>query len=132
MNSENHPGNRKWVDPNELQLGPIQHKSLPVKLLARIQRIHDTFAEVDGISLEDRIDAFRRDIHPENEVALWASVADAYQVFCEGRELAAEAKKEAYSVALMRSMTSAEEVLRRMNLKAFSREDAVDLLRGFR
>lgn len=132
MNSENNPRKPEWVDPNELEPGPIRHESLPVDLLGRIRRIHDTFAEIDGISLEDRIDSFRRDVHPENEVALWELVAEAYRGFCKGRGLSAEAKREAYSVALMRSMTSEEEVLKRVQLKVLSKEAAMDLLRRFR
>ncbi len=67
------------LDLDHIQPGPIRHKDLPESLLARIKKCHTTFAEVDPTPLDKAIEDFRRDGHPEKEIAVWEKIAAAYQ-----------------------------------------------------
>src|ERR1700742_5092959 len=65
----------EWVDVKTLQPGPIQHETLTKEQMARLEQIHQTFAEVDGFTLEKRIDDFKRDYDPDRELAIWERMA---------------------------------------------------------
>ena len=57
--------------------------------------------------------------------------AKAYRAYCHGRKLSTAAKKEAYWVVLLRSMASEKDVLERAKLKEISREDVIEVMKGF-
>lgn len=61
------------------QPGPIRHESLPPELVERIKKIQALLAEVDPTPLDKVIEDFRRDLHPEREVAIWEKIAADYQ-----------------------------------------------------
>ena len=69
---------RKDLDEH-LRPTPIRHKTLPDKLVERIKKYHTILAEVDPAPPETLIDDFRKDMHPEREVAIWEGIADKYQ-----------------------------------------------------
>ena len=121
---------RRWVDPKTLRKGPIRHESLSEDFLARVRKFHSMLAEVDGMTIEERVDCFRRDLHPENEIVVWEAIARAFERFCRARDLSADAKRDVYSLLLMRSMTTEAETLKRVDFKALSLDDADKLLRG--
>lgn len=123
-------GSVRWVDPGELRLSPIRRERLDDEKMARLEAIHETFAEVDRMTLEERLDGFLRDMNPDKELDVWEMMAWHYERFVESRPLSPEAKQEAYKVVLMRSMASEEDVLERVPLSALSREEAIDLMRG--
>ncbi len=62
-----------------LQRGPIQHAALPDALVQRVKKFKAVLIEVDPAPLEQTIEDFRRDLHPEREIAVWERVAGAYQ-----------------------------------------------------
>jgi len=45
--------------------------------------------------------------------------------------LSPEAKKDVFGVVLMRSMASKDQVLEKVKLKKLSKQEAVDVMRGF-
>ena len=104
---------REWVNAKSLTPGPVRRDSLTEEQTARLRRIHDTFSEVDGFTFEQRLDGFKRDMNPDQEIDVWERMAGAYERFCGTRQLSAEEKKDVYGLLLMRTMTSEEETLRR-------------------
>jgi hypothetical protein len=60
---------------SELKHGPIRHKNLPESLLNRITLIHRAFAPYLSPSLEQTIESFKRDMHPEREIRIWEKMA---------------------------------------------------------
>jgi len=120
----------QWVDPGELRLSPIRRERLSDEQMDRLEAIHETFAEVDGMTAEERLDGFLRDLSPDKELEVWEMMAWHYERFVESRSLSHEAKQEAYKVVLMRSMASEEDVLERVPLSALSRDEAIELMRG--
>jgi len=123
---------RKQVDVRSLKAGQVRHESLSPEVLARIRYLHETFHDVDAISLDERCDGFRRDVDPNRELAVWERMARIYRVFCHAHTVSPELRKEAYSVLLMRSMTSEEEVRDRLPIECLSADQVEDLLAGFR
>lgn len=119
------------VPLDRLQPGPIRHEVLGEELVERISRLQETFEEVDGSSLEEWIDNFRRDLDPESEVLVWEDMAAAYTKYCDGRDLALTEKQDVYSLVLLRSMMPSERVLGRAQLKLLSSEQAVEVLSGY-
>lgn len=127
-------GERRATDPTTappLQRGPIRHDSLPAEQVARLTRLQQIFAEVDPTPLAGWIDDFRRDQHPEREIAIYEAMARAYTGYCQGRDLDVAAKREVFSVVLTRSGAPDEEVLERLTqgeLHTLTRDDVKAIL----
>lgn len=67
----------KNVKVADLVSGPIRNELTP-KQKARIKVIHEVFLEVFPATLEESFDDFRRDMHPDREIAIWESMAKTY------------------------------------------------------
>ena len=106
------PNTREWVDPAQLKAGPIRHEALKEKQLERVTYLQSVFREVDPTPLEKWIEDFRRDENPD-------------------RDLSIAAKKEVYGVVLMRSGAPDAEVLKHLNLKKLTLQDAKEIMALF-
>ncbi|MFN7289881.1 MAG: hypothetical protein ACK5YR_09105 [Pirellula sp.] len=124
-------GTVRWVDPKEIHQGPVQRDSLTDEQTERIKVLQQTFVEIDGQTIDQWIDSFKRDLNPDKELAIWERMARAYTAFCHSRELSLDEKKEAYKIVLLRSMASPEDVLARIELKLISKIDAEIIMSGF-
>ena len=120
-----------WIDPNKVEQGPIQHKSLPPELVARIERVHAIFADVDGTPLEKWLDDFKRDLHPDENVRIWEDMAVAYEKYLAERAMPLETRKEVFKVVLFRSMASEQDVLSRVKLERLTPDDARKIMAGY-
>jgi hypothetical protein len=125
------PGRVEWVDPATLQPGPIQRDNLSDEQMSRIRALRATFVDVDGQTVEQWVDNFKRDADPDKELRIWERMAKAYRKYCDGKDLSAGKKKEVYRVVLLRSMASEQDVLQRAKLKELSREDVLDVMKGY-
>ena len=95
---------RRPIKLNQLQKGPLQRPALPEDLLQRIQAFKEILAEVDNMTLDEVIDDFKRDLHPEKEVAVW-DIADIYQLYLLHNPADDPAvKHDVFSVLLMTSL----------------------------
>lgn len=117
------------VDPAELRPGPIRHATLSPELVARITKVQAVFAEVDPTPLEKWLEDFRRDVHPERELAIYESMARAYSGYVAGRELTMPAKNDVYVLVLLRSSAPDDQVLANARLTTLSMEEARAVLR---
>lgn len=125
-------GRVEWIDPKAVQPGPVRHERLSEEQLARIRKLREVFSEVDGQTLEQWVDNFKRDLDPDRELRVWERMATAYEAFCRKRKLSAEGKKDAYRVVLLHSMTDRQhEILDRVKLNELSKEDAAELIRDY-
>jgi hypothetical protein len=96
-------------------------------LLKRIRAIHDVFGEIDGLSLEETIESFRRDAHPANEVRIWHRMAAAFNLYNHRHPgLSRLEKHEAYEVLL--DLTSGSGAVRLRQLDKAARAELRDLL----
>ena len=124
-------GQTQWVDPNELQQGPIQRETLTAEQLQRIAAIRETFVEIDDQTIEQWVDNFKRDLNPDSELAIWERMAKAYSRYCDHRQLDLETKKEVYKVVLLRSMASPNDVIAKLELTRLSEQNARDVMAEF-
>jgi len=120
------------VDPNEIQLGPIIHESLPDDLLRRIKLVTNVFESIDGISYEQSVGLYKRDLNPEANLSIYEEMAKAYNQFCENRCVSENEKLEAYRAVLLRSMFSTEETLNQLEFNSLSKAEAIELLQGYK
>lgn len=71
------------VDPRELRPGPIRHSSLSPKLLEAVEAVFGLIGRYLDTTLEEFEIGFMRDMHPENEVAVWLSITAAWVAYHE-------------------------------------------------
>jgi hypothetical protein len=119
------------IRPSNIHLGPIRHQKLPQALEARIRKFEPVFAEVYPRTHDEWLDGFQRDADPEPEVAIWESMASAYQNFTARRLLSPEARKEAFGLLLVRSAADEQQTLAGAKLQHLSRVEAEELLRSY-
>jgi len=112
------------MNPESLKPGPIRHTALPPNLLKRAIALEPVFADVYPVTHEKWIEGFRRDAHPENEIAIWEQIAAAYTQFIKDRQVPIAQRREAFGLLLYRSGATAEETLQQAKLKHLTREEA--------
>jgi hypothetical protein len=122
--------NRESARPDELKPGPIG-PALTADQERRVRSLQALFADVDHHPPEKWIEDFRRDQHPDREIAIYEDMAKAYQAFVNGRTLTQDEKDDAYGLVLQRSMMKDEAVLQNTKLKALSMEEAREVLKGY-
>ena len=71
------------IDAKKLRPGPIRHKSLSPELLERIEAIYGVLGRYLGMKLEQFEIGFMRDMTPDSEVAIWCSIAAAWDDYHE-------------------------------------------------
>ena len=127
------PTQRQTQTVNAADLNPneVQHERLSEAQLGRITRLHEIFAEVDSSSLEKWIDNFKRDQDPDSEIAIWERIAKRYIDYCSQRNLSLDAKVDVFQTLVLRSMTSDEEQVKNLKLKALSLEEARKIMREY-
>jgi hypothetical protein len=120
-----------WVNPNQLKPGNIKHEQLTDAQIARIRKVQSVFAEVDPSSLDEWIDNFKRDAHPDRELFVWEKMANAYSRYVTGKDLSLEAKKDVFQVVLLRSGAAEDEVITHMNLQILTEKDAREIMKFY-
>ncbi|MFM7149611.1 MAG: hypothetical protein ACKO23_07190 [Gemmataceae bacterium] len=73
----------EYVQPDQLEPGPIRNESLPPVLLAQIKQVFDVIGPYIGMTLEEFEIGFMRDMNPANEVAIWASITAVWRAYHE-------------------------------------------------
>ena len=124
-------GDVQWIDPKDIHQGSVKRDSLTDEQIERIKALQQIFFEVDGQTIDQWFDSFKRDLNPDRELEIWERMAKAYTAYCHSRELSLDEKKEAYKIVLLRSMASPEDVLARIELKLISKIDAEIIMSGF-
>jgi hypothetical protein len=95
------------LQPSDLHKGPIRRQILPDSFVDRIKAFKAILRDVDSTSLETAIDNFKRDTHPEEELAIWERIANTYQVFLSHNPSSDPAiRKEVFAVLIGASMAS--------------------------
>ena len=127
MTDEEHE-RRERVPIDSLRLGPIRREKLSDEQSARLRRIHETLAGVDGFTYEQRELGFLRDANPDRELDIWEAVANVFSHVCGSMELTDDGRRDVYSLLLMRTMSSSEDVLKQVKREALSDEEARSVL----
>jgi hypothetical protein len=90
----------KMIPINKIDDGPIRHPTLPKSLLMRIHLIHLFIQDYFSMSLEERIDSFRRDAYPEREIEIWESMIVAFLYLTSNKRLSFVHRNEIYQALL--------------------------------
>jgi hypothetical protein len=108
LRADNPAGRMKIpLQPSELRKGPIRHPVLPDSFVDRIKAFKAILSDVDSTPLETAIDNFKRDTHPEEEIAIWEHIANTYQLFLSHNPIGDPAiRKEVLAVLIGASMGS--------------------------
>jgi len=101
----------KLMDPNDIAYSDYQHDVFSDEFLARIKVTTDAFEEIDGISYEQAIDLYRRDVDPESNIVVWEEMARVYKAYCENGCDDMAVKKDVYNTLLLASMFPKEQVM---------------------
>ena len=116
------------VDPATVKLGPIRHAELPRALIERAKALEPVFADVYPVTHEKWLEGFRRDVHPEREIAIWEQIAVAFTQFTAGRSVSLEIRREAFALLLFRSGATADATLKHAKLKYLTKDLAEQLV----
>ena len=94
------------VEIRNLKPNPtFRHETLPASLIERIRNFTAILADVFDTPLQEVIDEFRRDAHPDREVEVWERIAHHYQeAIASQPDLSPDAKRELFSLLLKKSM----------------------------
>lgn len=100
---------QKRVKLDQLKRGPIRHPELSLLLLARIRSLRSKLEEVHPLSMEEWLDGFQRDAHPDTEVAWWERVARCYEEYSGQQELNPQQRQAAFKLIFGLAMGSTAE-----------------------
>jgi hypothetical protein len=84
---------KKNIPIKQLRVAPIRHEKLTPEQELRARAIHETFYEQDPRSLAKALEDFRRDMHPDREIAIWERMAEAYRRQVSAHKTKKERKK---------------------------------------
>jgi hypothetical protein len=121
----------QWIDPSTVKPGPIRREALSAEQMERVRKLQRVFADVNRSSVDEWVDNFKRDVHPDRELDIWEAMAKAYTAYCSKHTLSPEARMDVYRVVLLRSMASEQDVLERVELKVLTKDQAVEVMRGY-
>jgi hypothetical protein len=96
---------RHEIELTDLKGGPIVHPVLSDDLVRRIKAFKQILADADNATLDEVMDDFKRDAHPEQEIAIWERIAATYAMFLSHNptdDLAT--KHDVFSVLLIASL----------------------------
>ncbi len=128
-NNKSENSNVQTINANDLTLSPIVHDTLSSDQIEKIKKIQKTFSEVNPSSLEETITNFKRDRNPDNEIAIWLAMANAYEKFTsKNPSIDISKKKEAYGLILIRSMENEESTKVKADLKLLTDKEVSEIL----
>jgi len=103
----------EFVDPKKLKPGPIRNESLPPEMLEQIEAVYQVIGSYVGTTLEQFEIGFMRDMHPENEIAIWCSITAAWIAYHEkhlGNEMLPDEDEKKLLGSLIAISTGVEDV----------------------
>ena len=92
------------IKTSELHPGPIRHKNLPLPLVNRLKIIYFNIRDYLGLSFEDFMQCFQRDMHPENEIKIWEDIVANFLEIVEGKNFSESEKKDLFNRLLRKSL----------------------------
>jgi len=69
----------RQVKISDIQEGPIRHQTLSDTFVQRVKDFKQALSEVELTPLENTLENFQRDMHPERELKIWERMASTYQ-----------------------------------------------------
>lgn len=115
------------IDPNTVAINEYVHEKLSDSLLKRIKVTTDVFEPIDDMSFEEVVDLYKRDFHPEDNIAIWEEMARVFTMFCEVNCQNMDKKKEVYKALLITSMFPKDQVYQYLQPQLLSKKEVQSL-----
>jgi hypothetical protein len=119
----------KNIEVSDIEVGPIVHPVLSDSFIERIKMFKTILGDVDDISLERSIDAFKRDSNPEKELAIWERIASTFQTFLSHNPTSDPAVRKDIFAVLFLASTGVEEY---PNINHLSEQQIEHLVHNYR
>ena len=120
-----------WVDARELKQSEYQQPPFSEEVRDLLREIKSSIDEFYCLSLEEWEAGFRRDRHPEKEIALWLHLGRTYHDLTSSRDLNTEQRRDYFNVLLTCLNSPREHVLNVFSPTAISVEEANDVIEQF-
>ena len=124
---------RVWVDAEQAS-ADVEYRHEPFSEAIRdyLRKIKEALDEVYPMTLHEWEDGFRKDTHPEKEMATWLRLAERYRIFTEEKGFSQAQRQEVFNVMLACTTSPKKElVLEVVTLSAITREEAQDAIDVF-
>jgi len=126
----------KYGEVHEMPLDCVVSRPVGTSKLSELQKqrldvVGAILAEVYTDPDETWHDSFTRDRTPELELRIWEHIAKAYLKIDDIDYLSTEAKHEAYTILLQRSMAPSKRVLQKTELRHFTEQRAKKIMAGY-
>ena len=121
-------GRVETIAVDKIQRGPIRQAQLTDEQMTRLRKVHATFAEVDGQTLAQWEDDFKRDADPDKNLGIWEDMEVATLAYCKNKTDDLPTKKEVFKVVLLRSMAPTRDVLRQAKLNILTQAQAMEIM----
>jgi hypothetical protein len=119
-----------WMMPSQLKQGEVRHPPFDESIRAYLRQIQEAFAEQFPLSLDEWEDGFRRDAHPEQEIALWLHAAQVYTDIA-GSEPSAERRRDVYRCIAACMSSGPDTVWHILKAEVLSRAEAEQVVNRF-
>jgi len=105
----------EWVDPRRVISQPFWRSELTEEQISRVKVIATIFSFIhpenpEWRDVDDWVESFTKDAHPEVEIRIWENMAKAYIKFSQSEKLNDLEKLEAYEYIQRRSQSSKKKV----------------------
>jgi hypothetical protein len=111
-----------WVAASQAIPSEYRHPPFPEDIRDYLRQLQKTFADVYPRTIEQWEDGFRRDTHPDREIALWLYMGDVFEHFTSGQPLDADQKRDIFQVILASVNNGTKHVLATTNPRTLSKK----------
>jgi hypothetical protein len=118
-----------WVDGSQVKLkDKYQHPPFSEETRELLKQIQETFKDMCPKTVEEWEDGFRKDTHPDREIAIWLHMGKAYAHFTAGRVVDPDQKQDILNVILACVTNGKDYVLQTTNPRTLSRKRVKEII----
>lgn len=121
-----------WVHCSELEQGKeYYHPPFNESIRQILRHIKSALQAVRPLSLEEWEDGFRRDMHPEREIAICVHIAKVYRHLTEGRNFPLARRQDIFRIIMACATSSRDCAEYTIEPRVLSRREAQEVIRAF-
>lgn len=121
-----------WLDPKAVKpQSKLRQPPFLEEAQSYFRRFADLFHDVYPRTVEQWEHGFRCDTHPEQEIAIWVLIADAFEHFTNGRDLNKDKRQDIFKVILACAINGREHVLTTTNPLTLSKKRVLEIISFF-
>lgn len=117
-----------WADSSQLKMGELRHPPFTGAVREMVLYIEQSLADVFPQTYERWEDGFRRDLHVEQEIALWLNLCRCLDSFSAKHDLTSEERQEAFAILVVCMNGTPSTALEAASVHLLDRETAQSLV----